>query len=155
MQYSNYLEFLAELRQELEHLSAVGQKKLDAVQSHDLDELNDCIKEEQAISLTLRGCEQKRQKILSELGFQNVPLHEMPLRCPEEFRAETSRLVEELLRTYSVVQSVQSPARTIMEQELRSINTELESRGAAQNMDENYQMTPGPRPSQLRTDFRA
>ena len=155
MEYRDYLQLLSELTQELTQLSEIGQQKVQAVSSHDLDALNECIKQEQAVSLTLRGIEQKRKKILTELGFENVPLREMSMRCPTECQQETTQLVENLLRIYTVLKSVQTPARTLMERELRAINTELETRGVLSETKENYQSSPTAKPGNLRTDFRA
>ena len=60
MNTENLLHFLSELQQELDRLTQLQPQKIDAVRAHDLDVLNDCMKQEQAISLSLRGLEQKR-----------------------------------------------------------------------------------------------
>ena len=155
MQYQDYLQLLTDLQQEISRLIEVGQQKIEAVQNHDLDQLNECMKQEQAIALTLRGFEQKRVKLLSELGYKNVTLREMPQHCPKEYQQKTSELVERLLRAHQVLQSVETPSRTMMEQDLRTIQQELENRGVSQEMDENYQTAPGAQPPALRTAIRA
>lgn len=155
MEYRDYLHFLSDLHQEMNRLIQVGQKKIEAVQSHDLDALNACIRQEQAISLSLRGMEQRRQNLLAALEMSKVPLREMPNRCPEAFREETSRLVEQILKDYQIIESIQTPARAVMEQELRMIHSELEARGVEQELDDNYQVASASRPAELRTDIRA
>ena len=60
MEYSDYLALLSELCQLFDQISHVEQQKIDAVQGHALDELNEAMKREQALTLALRGCEQKR-----------------------------------------------------------------------------------------------
>lgn len=155
MPYEQYLSFLEDLLRELNRLTEIGKEKLAAVQNHELDALNECIKQEQAVSLTLRGLEQKRVKLLAALGCENVPLSEMPRRCPEAYRGRTQELVDQLLRAEKILKSVQTPSRTIMERDLRAIRKELESRGVVQELDENYQAAPPTPGKGLRTDFRA
>lgn len=154
MEYRDYLRFLSDLHQELEHLIQIGQQKIDAVRSHDLDELNTCIRQEQAISLSLRGMDQKRQKILSALGMEQVPLRKLADCCPKEFQAETACLIEKILRDNHIIESIQTPVRSVLEQELRLIQSELEARGVEQDRNPNYQSTPAARPAELRTDIR-
>lgn len=56
MEYSDYLALLSELCQLFDQISHVEQQKIDAVQGHALDELNEAMKREQALTLALRGC---------------------------------------------------------------------------------------------------
>lgn len=155
MEYREYLNLLSSLLREVERLNGVARKKREALQEHDLDILNECMKQEQAVSLTLRGLEQKREKILSALGYTGVALSEMPRRCPPEYQRETGELCEQLLRAYQVLMSTQTASRTMMEHDLRLIKKELENRGISPDMDENYQQSPAMQPSELRTDIRA
>lgn len=155
MEYRDYLHFLTDLHREMNRLIQVGQKKIEAVQNHDLDALNACIRQEQAISLSLRGMEQRRQNLLVTLGISQVPMREMPNCCPVAFREETSRLVEQILKDCQIIESIQTPARTVLEQELRMIHSELEARGVEQDLDANYQAAPASRPAEMRTDIRA
>lgn len=154
MPYQDYIQFLSALLQEVEHLTEIGQQKYEAAQNYDLDKINEYMKQEQAISLTLRGMDQKRIKLLKELGCEDVPLRDMPNHCPEEYRQEIGGLVERLLRAHQVLRSTESLARTIMEQDLRGIQQELEARGVVQDMEDNYQAAPGEPPAELRTDIR-
>lgn len=51
MEYSDYLALLSELCQLFDQISHVEQQKIDAVQGHALDELNEAMKREQALTL--------------------------------------------------------------------------------------------------------
>ena len=55
MEYSDYLALLSELCQLFDQISHVEQQKIDAVQGHALDELNEAMKREQALTLALRA----------------------------------------------------------------------------------------------------
>ena len=70
--FSEYLNFLEELEHTLQQLVDVEQKKAAAVSARDLDALNDCMKREQAFSMTLKGFEQKRARLLAALGLEDV-----------------------------------------------------------------------------------
>lgn len=147
MEIHDYLTFLDSLRNDLERLTAVEQRKIEAVRAGDLSSLDECMKQEQAAALALRGREQRRDSMLKELGLEKVPLRELPRRCPTSLQAEAARVTEQLLRAYQVLSSAQSAARTLMESHLRQIDTAL---GSDQ---EPTQQTGASRPAQ--TDFRA
>ena len=76
--FSEYLNFLEELEHTLQQLVDVEQKKAAAVSARDLDALNDCMKREQAFSMTLKGFEQKRARLLAALGLEVSPSGSFP-----------------------------------------------------------------------------
>ena len=96
--FSEYLNFLEELEHTLQQLVDVEQKKAAAVSARDLDALNDCMKREQAFSMTLKGFEQKRARLLAALGLEDVSLRELPSRCPPEHREAARRMSERLIK---------------------------------------------------------
>ena len=91
--FSEYLNFLEELEHTLQQLVDVEQKKSAAVSARDLDALNDCMKREQAFSMTLKGFEQKRARLLAALGLEDVSLRALPSRCPPEHREAALSLI--------------------------------------------------------------
>ena len=151
-----YLTLLDELREDLKQLTQIEQDKAAAVHAHDLTALNECMKREQAVALALRGREQQRDSLLRSLGLDGVSLHELLQRCPPEWKGETTRAVEALLRDYAVLNSIQSPVRDLLERELKTVNDALEARGVSPELDEQYQPAAGQRPAApFHTDFRA
>ncbi len=146
MEIQKYLSFLSDLQKCLDSLTALENRKIKAVQTADFDELDRCIKLEQAAALDLRGREQKRAELLKQLGLPDVSLRELPSRCPVESRGQVSAVTEEVLRSYQVLASAQTAARTLMESNLRHIQQELDRR------EEKRQATPAPHSTQ--TDFR-
>ena len=154
VEYSDYLALLSELCQLFDQISHVEQQKIDAVQGHALDELNEAMKREQALTLALRGCEQKRETLLTGLGLTGISLRDVPSHCPPEYRAETSRMVEQVLKGYAVLQAAQGSARTLTELELRRVDGELARRGVEPDAESHYQASPA-RPTSMKTDFRA
>ena len=155
MEYSEYLHFLAELQKELEQLTELQPQKIEAVRAHDLEALNECMKREQVISLSLRGLERKRDKLFSDLKLSGIALRDISRHCPPEYRSATEEAVEAISRRYEMLQSAQGAARTVVEKDLRRVNRELESKGIQSEPDEHYQAGPSTIPSGMRTDFRA
>ena len=79
------------------------------------------MKREQVLSLTLRGYDQKRDKLLAELGMTGLTLNQMESRSPEELRLETKAVAEELRRQYEIFQAASGAARNTLEVNLRAI----------------------------------
>ena len=135
--FSEYLNFLEELEHTLQQLVDVEQKKSAAVSARDLDALNDCMKREQAFSMTLKGFEQKRARLLAALGL-------------EEHREAARRISERLINQYRILSSAQEPSRILMESRLRLIEEELQRRG----LEEEGPSTASRTGSDTHTDLR-
>lgn len=155
MNFEQYLTFLKELQKELDDLTAVQQQKIAAIQGADLDILNECMKQEQATTLSLRGLERKRDSMLSALGLSGVLLRDLPRRCPAAYQAQTTSVVESLQHSYQVLSSAQTAARTLMETQLHLIKKELTKQGIDLEITEHYQTNQFSAPQKMRTDFRA
>ena len=145
---SALLAFLEALSQALDALTALQQQKLTALRGHDLEQLNDCMKQEQALSLSLRSLERQRTALAAD-----VPLGELSRLCPPDRQAEVTALTEHLRRQREVLKSAQNAAYTLAQKELRAVNRALEAQGVSPEMAQHYQ-TAG-RSGSLRTDFRA
>ena len=147
MEIQNYLTFLSELHQALDTLSALEQRKISAVQAGNLEDLEQCMAQEQAAALDLRGREQRRTALLKELGLELVSLRDLPDHCPPQLRRQAAELTQQVLRSYQVLSSAQAAARTLMESNLRRIQKELDQRETAHSFQ-----PAGSQKSQ--TDFR-
>ena len=79
------------------------------------------MKKEQVMSLTLRGYDQKRDKMLSELGLRGVNLRQLEDHSPDELQLETKAAVEQLRRQYKLFQAASQVARDTLEINLRGI----------------------------------
>lgn len=148
MEFHDYLTFLQELRQELDTLSGVEQRKIAAIQAGDLDALDACMKQEQAAALSLRGREQHRNEMLQALGLKGVALGDLSRRCPPQDREQAAEITRQVLSSYRVLSSAQEAARTLMESNLRRIQQELDRQEAVHQ-------GPSPAARKTTTDFRA
>lgn len=119
--WREYLKLLDSLGATLDKLREIERTKTAAVGKGDLDGVEACMKQEQVISLSLRGMDQKREKMLAQLGLTGVPLRELEERGPRESHMETRRAVESLRRKYEVFQSASEVARNTLECNLHAI----------------------------------
>ena len=142
--WQDYLKLLDSLGDTLEKLTEIERTKTAAVGKGDLDGVEACMKQEQVISLSLRGMDQKREKLLARLGLTGVPLRELEARGPRESHMETRRTVEALRRKYEVFQSASEVARNTLECNLHAIEQVQRAKEA-----------PSPEERPRQADFRA
>ena len=150
-----YLDFLTELGALFTQLTDLEREKMTAVQAGDLDQLNSCIRREQALSLSLRGMDRKRETMLEELGMTGVNLRQLPDRCPPQLQARAQAVTEDLRRRYEVLNSSRESARTMLECSLHKLERQLEELGAPQDLEPGYQPAQADLPPGMRTDFHA
>lgn len=119
--WQDYLKLLSSLSRTLEQLTQVEQDKNAAASQGDVAGVEACMKREQVLSLSLRGYDQKRDKMLAELGLKDVTLDQLEDHSPSELQLETKRAVEELRRQYTLFQAASQVARNTLEVNLREI----------------------------------
>ena len=152
--YVDYLSLLDSLSHHLEQLADLARSKMEAVRHDDLMALDQVLKQEQALALAMRGLEQKRLKLLKELGWSDLPLRSLPEQVPSALRLRAKQAVEDLRRDYQVYQSAAEAARHTLECNLHEIEKVLsESGGTAAGPG--YGRQDVEPPSAMRTDIRA
>lgn len=153
--FQGYLALLRDLNMTLAQLTQIEREKTQAVRDDDLEGLNRCMKQEQALSMSLRGFEQKQQAVQAALGLERVPLKDLAARAPEALREETRRLAEELHLQYQVFHAAFEVAQNTLECSLHQVEKVLDTLGGPSRDAIGYE-DPGPSlPQNLRTDFRA
>ena len=150
-----YLDLLRELSGSLEQLTALAKQKTAAVRKDDLMGLDAVLKQEQAMSLALRGLEQKRLTQLKGLGLEGTPLTQLPDRCPQEMRTETKQAVETLRRSYEIYRTAAGVARDTLECNLHELEKLVEQMGGGQAGGAGYAPPSVEPPKNMKTDFRA
>lgn len=81
------------------------------------------MKQEQVASLNLRGLDQKREKLLDQLGMKGVPLRNIMDHCPPEAWEETEQIADALRRQYAIFQAASEVSRNALEINLHNIET--------------------------------
>lgn len=146
--WQGYLKLLVSLTGTLEELTRIEQEKTGAVSRGDLPGVEACMKREQALSMTLRGYDQKRETMLRDLGLAGVPLSQLREHSPAQFDLETKQVAEELKRQYTLFQAASEVARDTLECNLRVIEKmQARQAGDSAQAEENRKTH--------QTDFRA
>lgn len=146
--WQDYLKLLDSLSHTLEQLTQVEQEKNAAASQGDVAGVEASMKQEQVLSLSLRGYDQKRDKMLAELGLKNVTLNQLEDHSPSELLLETRRTVEELRRQYALFQAASQVARNTLEVNLREIERFQAMQAGDTGVAEDRRADP-------QTDFRA
>ena len=67
--WQDYLRLLEQLTRTIHQLTGIEQSKTRAASQGNLEELENCMRQEQAMSLSLRGHDQKRDALLARMGL--------------------------------------------------------------------------------------
>ncbi|MBR0311188.1 MAG: flagellar export chaperone FlgN [Oscillospiraceae bacterium] len=119
--YREYFAFMDQLGGTLEELTELAKEKTVAVRRDDLLAVDDCMKREQALGLSLRAMDKKRDKLLAAIGLENVTLSGLAQHCPEELRQEARAAADKLRERYDLYRSASDVARTTLECNLHQI----------------------------------
>lgn len=152
----SYLKLLEELSSSLDRLAQLAQEKAAAVRADDLIALDEVLKQEQAMTLNLRGLELKRLKLVGQLGLDKVPLDELEGRCPPELADRARSTVDALRSSYTTYRSCADMARALLELNLHQIEKVIAASGVDPAVAASGYEAPGVEPpKQMKTDFRA
>ncbi len=155
-EFRAYLTLLRACSDTLEQLTKIEQKKTQAVRYDDLSALNETMKEEQALSLRLRGYEQKQQQFLKTLQLTDIPLSRLSERAPAGCAAEAREVAEVFRTQYEQFKSAFEVAQSTLECNLHEVEKILTDMGVDPLEGAGYQGEQGPElPVKMRTDFRA
>ena len=86
--FLSYLDLLRDLGASLDQLSQLAQEKMASVRQDDLIALDEVIKQEQAMSLNLRGLEQRRLKLMDQMELRGVPLDNLSGHYPKDLQLQ-------------------------------------------------------------------
>lgn len=153
--HRSYLRLLRELDESLDKLSGLARQKQEHVRRDDLMGLDEVLKQEQAMTLTLRGLEQRRLKLVSQLGLDGTGLDDLPEKFPEELRFEAKQTADAVRESYSLYRSCADAARNMLEVNLHEIERVIAASGADTASGAGYQAPGVEPPKNMKTDFRA
>ena len=155
-QFRAYFGVLRELSGTLDRLTPLAQQKAEAVRGDDLLALDEVLKQEQALGLNLRGLELRRQKLVPQLGLDNVPLSALHEHCPAQLAGEARKTAAALRESYDIYRSYADIARNTLELNLHQIDKFLADNGVDPKLAaEGYEAPPMEPPARMKTDFRA
>lgn len=151
--FLSYLDLLRELGANLDQLSQLAQEKIASVNQDDLMALDEVLKQEQAMSLNLRGLEQRRLKLVDQLQLDGVSLNDLSGRYPDDLQAQAKHTTEALRRSYELYRSYADAARSTLELNLHELDKAVAAAGGAPEGSG----IPGviEPPKNMKSDFRA
>ncbi len=153
--YVQYLSLLDELRTSLDQLSDLARQKTAAVRRDDLIALDEALKQEQAMSLALRGQEIKRTKLLKELGLDGSNLSRLVAGYPKELQFQAKQTVDALRQSYEVYRNTSDVARSTLECNLHQLEKIVAAHGGGTVEGPGYTPPGVEPPKNMKTDFRA
>ena len=155
-QFRAYLGVLRDLTGTLDRLAPLEKQKAETVRADDLLALDEVLKQEQALGLNLRGLELKRQKLVPQLGLDNVPLSKLHEHCPPQLADEARKTAAALKESYEVYRGQADVARNMLELNLHQIDKFLLETGVDPKLAaQGYESPPMEPPKKMKTDFRA
>lgn len=116
-----FQQIIKDLIKLFEESLPLEEKKLQAIQTDDVAGVEECMKQEQALTLKLRGLDQKREAAQKELGWEDKSFREIIGAAPEEKKQELSDLFDQLDKAMTIFQDTNQNAMTAMEVHLRDI----------------------------------
>lgn len=150
-----YLALLGELSACLDQLSQLARQKTERVQKDDLIGLDQILKQEQAMTLNLRGLEQKRLKTLPLLGIGGAKLSDLARLYPDHMQIQARQAAEKLLRSYQEYRCAAEVARNTLELNLHEIEKIIAASGIDPAGGAGYTAPAPEPPKKMKTDFRA
>ncbi len=152
---NSLLTLFDSISKDLGELTELAKRKTTAVRRNDLTELNQILKEEQALALSLRGLEQKRAALLAQLGLQDLPLQDVPGKAGDALLQRAKTSVENLRKSYEIYRSAAETARNTLECNLHEIEKFLAASGADVSVNTGYRPVEVDPPAPMKADFRA
>ncbi len=151
-QVEELLKLLESLTATVAELTAVQKKVVASVRGDDLEQLGECMKKEQALSLSLRNVDLRRAKLQQEMGLEKLKLSELPDKISDEALRQKVRAAAEKLGTeYRIMQSASEVARSALECSLHEVDNMIARMGLDPERVKEHTITMGG----AHTDFRA
>ncbi len=148
--WPDYLNLLDQVGACLENLTALEREKTKAVLHDDLPGVDDCMKREQALSLSLRALERKRTDLLAALGFQNAPLSALADQCPPELKSQARETARRLRDRYDIYRAAADVARHTLEINLHEIEKIIERQWGGEYLRETAAPSAPGQPREIR-----
>lgn len=128
--FESMIALMDELTETLTKLSDMQREIVKAVRADDIARLAECMKHEQAISLTMRNIDQKRIKIQEQLGFKEIKLSQLPSKVKDpDMQIKVRKAADRLTAQYKIVRSTSEVARLTLESNLRNVEQMMEKMG--------------------------
>ena len=107
-----------------QELIQIEQSKLEAAVKNRVTHVEDCMNQEQAAILKLRGLEKKREVCQEQLGYKNDTFQQILSKTTGTEHIQLKKLFDSLTYQVRLFQEVNESARSMIEVNLHMINKE-------------------------------
>lgn len=121
-EFKKVIEQLTELFKQLTKIERV---KLQAATGNHIGTVEDCVTQQQALLLKLRGLEQARERAQAKAGYGGMQFREILGKVPDEEREELFQLFDEFSRELQMFQEVNDGANQVLRTNLHMIDKAL------------------------------
>lgn len=127
-----------EISKFIEELTVVENKKFQAALQNNIYIVNECMKQEQAFLMKLKGIDKKREDLQKKLGYENLSFKEIIEKAPLDEKTKLKEVFDMVQNNYKIYKEVFSNAQNAIEVNLHKINKKLESLNAVDNLNKTY-----------------
>lgn len=124
---NEFIAVIEELIQLFQKLTEIEQVKLEAAKKNRVTYVEDCMNQEQAAILKLRGLDKKREQCQERLGFKGYTFQQILSEVPEGGHSRLKELFDRLSYQVKLFQEISDSARTMIEINLHMINKAIQN----------------------------
>ena len=122
--FTSFSELIKEYADMFDSLIKVEEQKIDAINKNQVTFVEDCMNQEQAAILKLRGLELQRAEVMKELGCEGLTFRQVIEKYPEH-SALLLPLFQQLSDRLQTFRSLNDNAKDLIEVNLHVINSLL------------------------------
>lgn len=121
---NDFISVIKELIVLFNELNAIEAEKIEAARKNRITYIEECIKQEQAAMLRMRGLDKKREECQEALGFKDYTFKQMLEAVPDQMQI-LKPLFDQLSSEVTVFRDSSDSAHKLIELNLHQINTML------------------------------
>ena len=131
-----FKKIIEQLISVFQQLTKIEHVKLDAAAGKHVGTVEDCVTQQQALLLRLRGLEQSREREQKKAGYEGLQFREILERCPDSEREGLFQLFDSLSREIQMFREVNADSNEILKTNLHMIDKALRTKtGKTYNSD--------------------
>lgn len=124
--YKKLFDLMDSLIELLDEIIKLENLKLDAIAVNDVKKLENFMKDEQVLTLRLKGMDSKREAAQQELGFDGMSLGQIVEKLESPYREELAQKEEHLHTQVQEVQTATACTNKFIQLHLQSLDMLLE-----------------------------
>lgn len=126
-----FKDIIGQLIRVFQQLTKIEQVKLNAVAGKHIGTVEDCVTQQQALLLKLRGLEQARERAQKKAGYEGLQFRQILERAPDDEREELLVLFDSLSREIQMFREVNENSNEILRTNIHSIDKALRKKSGS------------------------